>query len=886
MTATRPPFFLYSVLLTIVLLAGSCSQTKNTAALRGWHNMNARYNGYFNSREGLKESVKKVEKANKDDFTKLLPLFVYPDNESAKNFFNDFDNTIKKSSVVIQRHVIMNPKSKLEIPNACRWIDENYMLIGKSHLYKRDLFSALEAFEYVSKIYPQPKAKYAGKIWMIRADNEIGSYSLSEELIDEIRSAKDFPKERSYDREFALASTDLYMRRADYPQAIRHLTRAIGMTRKKVTKARYIYILAQLYERSGDTQKASFFYSMVPKLHPSYDMAFSAQINRARFYDVGEGDSKRIKKQLMHMLRDDKNVDYKDQIYFALAEVAHKEGDLPLAVDYLNSSIKASTTNTTQKALAYLKRGDIYFDRPDYTRAQANYDSAVTILPKDYPNYKAFETKKNSLTDLITNLNVIAMEDSVQALARMSETERNRSIDKMIRQLEENEKKAEEASKLQKEQVLSATPVTGSPVNVSPTSSSSWYFYNPTNVTFGIADFNKKWGKRKLEDNWRRSEKDLLLVGNEEEEAASDSVKTKKDLATKTQAEGIAKDRNYYLKNIPLTNDELAASTIKIVDAYYNAGGIYKEQLMNNQKSVETFEELLKRYPDNKYRLSSYYQLYRTYLVMNNPGKSDYYKNLILTNFPDSEYAKIIKNPDYAKDINASRSVVEQFYAETYQLYSEGKYPEALEGCIKAESQYSKSYLMPQFSFLKALSIGRTQDINAFEAALTDVIIKYPKSPVKDKAQEILDLIKKQKTPEATAVTPKDTTVSVPKKTAFVFNESGEYYWLLIAENGKGNLDNFKIKLSEINNASFGTKNISISSVFLDATHQLISVKPFNGKAEAMTYYDFMKSKKDAYSDLTEGSYQSFIISAENYTIFYKDKNVSEYEQFFTQNFK
>jgi tetratricopeptide (TPR) repeat protein len=887
MIGTKSTFFSYSVLFLTALLAGSCSQTKNTAALRGWHNMNARYNGYFNSKEILKESVKKVEKANKDDFTKMLPLFVYPDNESAKNFYNDFDNTIKKSSVVIQHHVIMNPKSKLEIPNACRWIDENYMLIGKSHLYKRDLFSALEAFEYVSKIYPQPKAKYAGKIWMIRADNEIGSLSLSEELIDEIRSAKDFPKDRSYDREFALACADLYMKRADYPLAIRHLTRAIGMTHQKITKARYIYILAQLYEKSGDTQKASLFYSIVPKLHPNYDMAFSAQINRARFYDVGEGGSKRIKKQLMRMLRDDKNVDYKDQIYYALAEVAHKEGDLPLTVDYLNSSIKASTTNTTQKALSYLKRGDIYFDRPDYKQAQANYDSAVTILPKDYPNYKAIETKKNSLTDLVTNLNVITTEDSVQLLARMSESDRNHAIDKLMKQLEEDEKKAEIASKLQKEQVLSATPVTGSPVNASPVASSSWYFYNPTNVNFGIADFNKKWGKRKLEDNWRRSEKDLLIAGNnEEEDETSDSLKTKKDSITKTMAEGTTKDRSYYLRSIPLTNEALTASNIKIMDAYYNAGGIYKEQLMNNQKSVETFEELLKRYPDNKYRLSSYYQLYRTYLVMNNQSKSDYYKNLILTNFPDSEYAKIIKNPDYAKDINASRSIVERFYAETYQLYSEGKYSEALAGCMKADSLYSKSYLMPQFSFLKALSIGRTQDINAFEVALTNVVIKYPKSPVKDKAQEILDAIKKQKNPDATSTTPKDTTVSVPKKTTFVFNESGEYYWLLIAENGKGNLDNFKIKLSEINKASFSTKEINISSVFLDATHQLISVKPFNGKAEAMKYYDFMKSKKEAYSDLNDGSYQSFIISAENYTIFYKDKNISEYEQFFTQNFK
>ena len=876
----------YLLLCFTALFAVSCSQTKNTVMLRGWHNMNARFNGTFNSNENQKEAIKKVERANKNNFTNLLPIFIYPTDETAKNFFNDFDNTIKKSSVVISRHVIMNPKTKLEIPNACKWIDENYMLIGKSHLYKRDLFSALEAFEYVSKIYPQPKTKYTGKLWMIRADNEIGSYSLSEELIDEIRSAKDFPKDRLYAREFALVSADLYIKRGDYAQAIKQLTRAVGLTRKKITKARYIYILAQLNEKTGDTQKASKYYSMVPKLHPSYDMEFSARINHARFYDVSQGGSKVIKKQLMKMLRDDKNVDYRDQIYYALAEIANKEGDVPTAIDYLASSIKASTTNTSQKALSYLKRGDIYFDKPDYKKAQANYDSAMAFLPKDYPNYAEIEAKKNSLTDLVTNLNVIAHEDSMQMYARMPEAEREIAIEKLMKQQEEDERKAEEASKLEKEKILSATPVTGTPVGGS-TSSGSWYFYNPATVTFGMGEFKKKWGSRKLEDNWRRSEKELIMAADLETDQSKDSTKTKNNTSTETATTGSTKDKNYYLSQLPLTNDALTASNGRIIDAYYSAGSIYKEQLMNKQKSVETLEELLKRFPDNKYRLSSYYQLYRTNLAMNNQSRADYYKNLLLTNYPDSEYAKLIKNPNYANDINASRSVVEHFYAETYQLYSDAKYKEAMENCIKAESQYAKSNLMPQFSFLKALCIGRIQDINAFEGALIQVVEKYPKSPVKEKAQEILELIKKQKTSALTTeVLTKDSTTVVPKPSKFVFNENGDYYWVLIAENGKGDIDAFKIKLSKVNQELFSTLSIGISDMFLDGGHQLIMVKPFAGKMEAMKYYNVMRSRRDTYSDLKEGTYQMFVISAENFSIFYKDKNVDEYQEFFSQNYK
>lgn len=212
----RGRFFLRLIVFCCFLsFISSCTNKKNTALHRGWHNMNARYNGYFYSREYLKESVKKVEKANKDDFTKLLPLFVYTTNENAKDYYGDFDKTIKKSSVVIQRHAIINPKTKEEIPNACHWIDENYMLIGRSYFYKREFFSALEMFDYVSKKYPNPEAKYGAMLWMIRTNNEIGSYSRSESILDDIRSAEDFPQEKIFLRELSAVTADYLIKRAD-----------------------------------------------------------------------------------------------------------------------------------------------------------------------------------------------------------------------------------------------------------------------------------------------------------------------------------------------------------------------------------------------------------------------------------------------------------------------------------------------------------------------------------------------------------------------------------------------------------------------------------------------------------------------------------------------
>ncbi len=860
---------------------------------RGWHNMNARYNGYFYSKDNIKESVKKVDYSLKDDFTKIIPLFTCTDNTTAKSYYADFDKTIKKSSAVIQRHAITEKKNKKEIPNACRWIDENYMLIGQAHFYKRDLFSALEAFEYVSKIYPNPEAKYGAMIWIVRTNNEIGSFSQSEVIIDNLRTAKDVPQDRLFQRDYTAASAEYYLKREDYSQAINNLTKAIVLTRNKQVKARFTFVLAQLYEKLGDTKRASQYYASVPKMHPKYDMVFQAQINSARLFDISSGNSKNIKKKLNKMLRDDKNIEYQDQIYFALAEIAYKEKETALALTYLEKSIRASTINNNQKAMSYLKRADIYFDKTDYPKAQANYDSTMNFLSKEYPNYQQIEAKKNSLTALVTNLTTITLEDSLQVLAGMTEEQRNKKIDALIAKIEEEEKIAEEQKKelLQNQQLNSTVdPLTAiNPSNnpILPTTSKAWYFYNPQTVNYGVSEFTKKWGSRKLEDNWRRKNKEVILAQEQVDEdgnIVNDSSDAEIAIVggDKTKLKN-KKERAYYLKTIPLTQEAMAKSHQKIADAYYNIGGIYKEQLLNNEKSVEAFETLMKRYPENKYKLSTYYQLYRTYLVLNNQPQADHYKNLLIKEYPESEYAKIINNPDYAKEANANKNQVANFYSATYQLYSEGKYVEALENCKKAEITYSKNYLMPQFSFLKALCIGRTQTIDEFERALIQVTVKYPKEPVKEKAQEMLDMIAKQKNP---SLSPTAQAADTVKKEKFKFTEDGDYYWVTIVTNNKGDINQFKTSLSDLNGQSFSLLNLSINSIFLDINHQLISVKKFDGKGKAMDYYQFMKEQPDLFSVLTPGEYTTFVISEENYAPFYKDKNIEEYNAFFTQNFK
>ena len=302
----KGPFFLI-VISVLLLIFNGCVTTKNTFMHRKWHNMNARYNGYFYARENINETRKAIETANVDDYTQLLPMFIYPIEEALETYNANFDKTIVKSSIVIQRHAITHPRSKVEIANACKWIDENYMLIGQSHFYKKEYIAAQEIFTYVSQKYEDPESKYPGLIWLIRTNNELGSLSLSEPIIDEIRNAEDFPDKKKYHRELKAAIADYYIKREDYYEAIKHLEEAIVITKNKQTKARFTFILAQLYERLGDRKKASIHFATVPGFHPSYEMLFASKMNWARLYDAGQGDNKIIKKELLKMLKDSKN---------------------------------------------------------------------------------------------------------------------------------------------------------------------------------------------------------------------------------------------------------------------------------------------------------------------------------------------------------------------------------------------------------------------------------------------------------------------------------------------------------------------------------------------------------------------------------------------------
>ena len=853
----------YCFFLVCFTVINSCTTKKNTVVTRTYHNLTSHYNGFYYAEESIKEGIEKIENAHKDDFTRLLPVFIYADSKEAKSTYAEMDRAILKSSKVISRHAIVDKKDK-EIVGAVKWIDDNYLTVGKAQFYKDDYLTAVETFEYVAKTYKYDPNHYKAYLWMMRCYNEMGSYSMVEPIMEMLKGDRDFP--RYLMAEFAAISADYQLKRENYPKAIKELTKAAAFTKKKKERVRYTYILAQLYEQEKSYKKASVYYGQVVRMHPDYDMTFSAKIKIAMLYDSEYADSKKIKKDFRKMLRDEKNAEYRDQIYYALAQIERKENNIPGAIDYLKKSVKVSVANKNQKAISYLALGDIHFDMPDYKQAQIYYDSTIAFLSKDYPNYEFISNKQKSLKELVKNLDIITTEDSLQKLAKLSEKEIDKIIRNIIFELEQEEFRQEQEKQNQQN-------------NTSTNNSSNsdqkpglWYFYNPTTLTAGIAEFTKRWGDRKLEDNWRRVNKETIITQTENTESAKTDTTGKK-----TGSADPKKTKEYYLKNIPFTDDQVKASNVRIVEAYYDAGNIYREDIMNDDKSAETFEDLLKRFSGNKHELSCYYQLFRIFTATENEEKANYYKNILLTRFPDSEYAKLIRSPDYAKRNKANKSIIEQIYSDTYDLYTGGKFEEVIAKCAMVDTTYYKNFLMPKFEFLKALSIGKTQDIKTFENALNGIVAKYPKDEVTPKAQDIIDYIK---TLGLSQQINKDTLAS---KTKFILEMDTTFYWVSVIRGKKAQINSLKIALSDLNTKYYGSDGLSISDAIFDDSSKVVTVKNFSNKTKGMNYFDFMEGKDEIFESLEAEDYTNFIISPDNLSVLYKEKNVDEYMAFFRE---
>lgn len=867
-----------AVAAVFLFLASACSQKKNTFLSRNYHNLTSRYNGYFYARENMKEGLNKLYASYEDDYSQLLPLFRLPNSASTKGCYTELDKAIKKSTTCIERHVIMD-RGGSEIPGAVKWIDDNYLIIGRARYYKGEYLSAMETFEYITRKYEKDPIRYSGYLWQARTHIELGGFSQAMPLLDLINNDPACPKELK--GEIKATYADYYIRTGNYPPAIRELAEAIELTKNKKTRARYMYILGQLYQKTDKPRKASEYFAKVISMNPSYDMLFNAKVNRARMSGADPGMRDQAKKEIEKLLKDPKNKEYNDQLYYALGEIDMRAGKEEMALKYFRLSTASSMGNVKQKAVSYMAAADIFFRRLDYSNAQLYYDSTMQVLPKDYPDYNSIDEKRKSLNNLVKFLKVIQLEDSLQQVVKLYGSDTTKLypyIDKLIELQKARDKKEQQDRELKQNNSGNFANFqngggSGSGGNNAP--GATWYWYNPSTISFGTSEFMRKWGNRKLEDNWRRANKETIIEGDNGQVDGGDTSKTEGGDKGKIADN---KTRAFYLKNLPMTEEQQKKSDEKIVDAYYNVASIYKEQLNNKQKSTDAFEKLCERYPKHKYAPPSHYQLYRMYLADKNQERSTYHYDYILKNYPESEYAKILSNPNYVINANADREKVKQYYSETFASFKAGAYTDVISRAAYADTAFGGSEYSSRFDYMRALSIGHVQGTDAMAKELAKIIIKYPKDAIRDEAQSLLDRIKGTGSSSSSG---KDT-MSLAKA---VFRDvaNTEYQLIVIVDNGKGNLGKFKNVVSDFNNNNYSANAFGVNSILLDAAHQVVTVKSFSNKKAALDYMNHLQGTPGLFNDLQSGTYKVFAISTENFTLLFKDKDIAAYKKFFDE---
>lgn len=871
---------------------------------RAYHNVTAKYNGYWNGREAQREALKTLNKNNKDNFEEVLRVYPIGTKEDRRSVYPQMDKAIDKAGVVIQKHSML-----IKNKEYCNWIDDSYLLIGKSHFYKGDYMAGLEIFTYMQKQYQDKQSRYDAALWSIRTNTELLRYKTGEEEILKLEADKNFPKKKK-GAELATVTADFFVSQADYNQAIPKLEQAIKLSKKGKMKTRMTYILGQLYQEKNDDSKAAEMYTKVIKRNAPYEMEFNARINRALMASEESGQLADIKKELKKMARDDKNVDYLDRIYFALADIAMDEDDKPLALDYLNKSIRANTTNPTQKAISYYTVGDIHFDDREYAKAAAYYDSSVTVLPMEHKQYERVKAKRDNLADLVKNLNVIAYQDSMIRLSDMSDSELDAVIADLIAEVI-----AEEERLAQVTENFGANSPQNTNTNRSNNTGGTWYFYNQTSISYGLQEFREKWGDRKLEDNWRRQNKQTVLSGEEENAA----------LPTDSASLSALKDPETYRSNVPRTAGAIDSAHATLEGALYNLGVIYKDKIGDLEKSIEAFENYLERYPNGRYKLETYYQLHLLGKASGNVELAEGYKQKIISMYPESDYAKILTDPTYLAKLEALKGELGRMYQRAYQNYLDAEYELTFAGCDSALIAFEKEDLIPKFGLLRAMAIGKTDRLIAYRRALEDVVATYPGTPEKVRAEELLGYVKglmgegpsseggasggtskgeegkaesksgsekgmkegsKEKSKEAVPEESNNSEESESEEPElYTFNFDTTHYYLLVI--GKEGLDGNSIKsaLSDFNNEAYSIERLKVKSAKLGRDKDMFYVTGFKQTAKCMDYYENLKSKPELFEGVEASELNQFIISNQNFTAFFRDKNLETYGSFFETNY-
>ena len=840
--------FLY---LCLLVFFSACSTKKKTWVSRQYHNTTAKYNGYFNGNESIKYGVKKINDSFEDDYSEVLPVFRIGDLKKSKSTLPYMDKAIQKGSIVIQKHSI-----KIRGKEYCRWIDDNYLMVGKAYFYKGDFDEAAKTFSFIIEEYKKNPIIYEASLWLSRCFIEKKDFVSAESILIDLSNNRKFPEK--LEKDFEIINADFYVRQKNYSLAKESLLNCINNYKLKKDKARLNYILAQIFQIEENFRQASKYYNQVLKSNSDYSMVFNTKMNLALCADKSSKNSEKMRKDLVKMTKDDKNIEYLDQIYYTIAKMDISAEDTLLAKENYLKSTLYSVSNDPQKALSFLALAEIEYLRSDFISSEFFFDSTIYFMPEDYRLYKQTSEKYLILKELVNNLNTINLQDSLIKLALMPRAEVNAIIKSIIDKELEKERLEKEQEMLKQQNLFESNRNSNRNEQFgNNTSGGKWYFYNPATLSFGLSEFRKKWGKRKLEDDWRRKNRKSISISTE-------------DSSTVNRETTNFKDPQFYLQQIPSTAKDFASAREKIANSCYQAAIIYKHDLQKIQNSNEMFEKILTIVDvDSGFLPMTHYNLYLNYLEQEKEAKASSKKEHILNNYPNSVYANIILDPDYRLSVKSTNEIQDLNYEKNYESYIDGNFIDVL----NITDSLKTSDLVEKYLFLKAISYLRRGD-SIVAVNVLDQLKRADDKALSKYATSLLAILDDQ-----TGLT-EANRVAI-EKTPYILNSKESHMFMLILPKEGVDVSFLKTLLSDYNSENHSTEIFEISAMMMGLDFHLLTVKLFSNAVEVMSYYEGVKQDSKIINEIRVNKYFLLPISLENFQEFYVNKDLKGYSKFF-----
>jgi tetratricopeptide (TPR) repeat protein len=668
---------------------------------------------------------------------------------------------------------------------------------------------------------------------------------------------------------------DLMINKKDYAKAIRYLEDALDKRWKRPVVRRYHYILGQLYQAQGKFPQAAKHYRRVMRSFAPEAMKVNATIN---YSYLADGRTANMRQTLIDMTKKQRYEDYYDMIYFALAELEARAGNEAQAVDYYTLAIEKNTGgNAALRTKANYKLA-LYFEKiGDYEQAQKYYSNTAELMSSNDPNYKTVQNKAKNLNILAENLRVIRTQDTLQRIARMSEAERAQYVERCIAQAKESEQKAKDA----------ANRAASSGAGGFGAAQGAWYFNNPAILEKGKQEFKNTWGNRRLADNWRYAAQNDDF-GNQDENT---DAPQQSDIAAATSASpntASNSDAENCLRDVPFTEEQMSASHKALADALLGAAKAYRNYMYDNPAAIKMLEDLLKRYPFTEHKLEAYFYLYAMYLQEKDNKRSDEYKQKILDEFPNSEVAQVLINPNYSSKSELIKRQADTLFEKAYKHYTRNEYGDALRMAQTGVSQYKELPIAANFALLQALAKGRDAGLAGHIYNLQLVVSAYPNTDAAQTAQSMIDYLKGNEVEILQHIDgiyeDHDSTATDEDKPSYgtveYSVEEGKAMFVIGFDPKNVNINQLRFDVT-VFNTDMDAVDLTIETEPMGMSLSIMKVGIFQRPAAAMEYY---RSISASPTFAQQEGITMFVITEHNLELLMTERFLSNYVDFFHKN--